>query len=38
MSQMKKQDKTPEKQLNDVEIGNQPKKEFRVIIVKMIKE
>ena len=38
MSQMKKQDKTPEKQLNDVEIGKQPKKEFRVIIVKMIKE
>ena len=38
MSQMKKQDKTPEKQLSDVEIGNLPKKEFRVIIVKMIKE
>ena len=28
MSQMKRQDKTPEKQLNEVEIGNFPEKEF----------
>ena len=33
---MKKQDKTLEEQLNEVEIGNPPKKEFRVMIVKMI--
>ena len=34
---MKEQDKTPEKQLNEVEIGNLPEKEFR-IIVKMIQD
>ena len=33
--QMKEQDKTPEKQLNEVEIGNLPEKEFRIMIVKM---
>ena len=31
MSQMKGQDKTPEKQLNEVEIGNFPEKEFRIM-------
>ena len=36
--QMKEQDKTPEKQLNEVEIGNLPEKEFRIIIVKMIQD
>ena len=36
MYQMKEQDKTPEKQLNEVEIGNVPEKEFRIMIVKMI--
>ena len=30
--------KTPEKQLNEVEIGNLPKKEFRITIVKMIQD
>ena len=30
------QDKTPEKQLNEVEIGNLPEKELRIMIVKMI--
>ena len=35
MSQMKGQDKIPEKQLNEVEIGNLPE-EFRIMIVKMI--
>ena len=30
MYQRKEQDKTPEKQLNEVEIGNLPKKEFRI--------
>ena len=38
MSQMKGQDKTPEKQLNEVEIGNLPEKEFRITIVKMIQD
>ena len=38
MSQMKGQDKTPEKQLNEVEIGNCPEKEFRIMIVKMIQD
>ena len=38
MYQMKKQDKTPEKQLNDVEIDNLPEKEFRIMTVKMIQD
>ena len=38
MSQMKGQDKTPEKQLNEVEIDNLPEKEFRIMIVKMIQD
>ena len=38
MSQMKGQDKTPEKQLSEVEIGNLPEKEFRIMIVKMIQD
>ena len=38
MFQTKEQDKTPEEELSKVEIGNLPKKEFRVVIVKMIKE
>ena len=38
MYQMKEQDKTPEKQLNEVEIGNLPEKEFRIMIVKMIQD
>ena len=37
MSQMKGQVKTPEKQLNEVEIGL-PGKEFRIMIVKMIQD
>ena len=36
MSQMKGQDRTPEKQLNEVGTGNIPEKEFRIMIVKMI--
>ena len=35
---MKEQDKTPEKQLKEVEIGNLPKKDFRIMIVKMIQD
>ena len=38
MSQMKRQDKTPEKQQNEVEIGNLPKKEFRIMIVEIIQD
>ena len=38
MYQMKEQDKTPQKQLNEVEIGNLPEKEFRIMIVKMIQD
>ena len=38
MYQMKEQDKTPEKQLNEVEIGNLPDKEFRIMIVKTIQD
>ena len=38
MFQMKKQDKTLEEELSKVELGNQPDKEFRVVIIKMIKE
>ena len=36
MSQMKGQDKTPEKQINEVEIGKAPEKELRIMIVNMI--
>ena len=35
---MKGQDKTPEKQLNEVEIGNLPEKEFIIMIMKMIQD
>ena len=35
---LKEQEKTPEEQLRDVEIGNLPEKEFRVMTVKMIQE
>ena len=38
MYQMKEQEKIPEKQLNEVEIGNLPEKEFRIMIVKMIQD
>ena len=35
ISQMKGQDKTPEKQLNEVETGKLSEKEFRIMTVKM---
>ena len=38
MSQMKGQGKTPEKQLNEVEIGSILEKEFRIMVVKMIQD
>ena len=37
-SHMKGQDKIPEKQLNEVEIGNPPEKEFRIMRVNMIQD
>ena len=37
MFQAKEQDKTP-KELSEVDIGNVPKKEFRVMIIMMTKE
>ena len=36
--QMKEQDKTREKQLNEVEIGNLSEKEYRIMIVKMFQD
>ena len=38
MYQIKEQDKTPEKQLNEMEIGKLPEKEFRIMIVKIIQD
>ena len=35
---MKEQDKTLEEKLSEVETGSLPKKEFRLVIIKMIKE
>ena len=38
MSLIKGQDETPEKQLNKVETGNLPEKEFRITTVNMIQD
>ena len=38
MPQMMVQDKTPEKQLNEVDIDNLPEKEFRIMTVKIIQD
>ena len=38
MSQVKEQDKTPEKQIKEVDIGNLSEKEFRMMIVQMIQD
>ena len=38
MYQIKEQDKIPDKQLNEVEIGNLPENEFKIMIVKMIQD
>ena len=38
MFQMKEQDKYPEKQLNEVEIGNLSEKAVRIMIMKMIQD
>ncbi|VFV26099.1 Hypothetical predicted protein [Lynx pardinus] len=34
--QMKEQDKTSEKELNETEISNRPDKEFKVMVIKML--
>ena len=38
MYQMKEKNKTPEKQLNEMEISKLPEKESRIMIVKMIQD
>ena len=38
MIQTKEQEKNPEEELSDVDIGNLPEKEFRVMTVKMIQD
>ena len=38
VSQMKGQDKTPEKQLNEVEVANLPENEFKIMTVMMIQD
>ena len=35
---MKEQDKTSEKELNEIEISNLPDKEFKVMVIKMLTE
>ena len=35
---MKEQDKTPEEQISEMEIGNLPEKQFRVMTVKIIQD
>ena len=37
-SQMKEQDKIPEKQLDEMKIGNLPEKEFKIMVVNMIQD
>ena len=38
MIQMKEQDKTPKEELSEVEISNIPNKDFKVKVIKMLKE
>ena len=38
MSWMKEQGKTPEEQLSEVNIGNPPEKDFKVMIVRVIQD
>ena len=35
---MKGQDKTPEKQLDEMKTGNRPEKEFKIMVVNMIQD
>ena len=38
MIQMKEQDKTPKEEISEVEISNIPNKDFKVKVIKMLKE
>ena len=38
MFQTKEQDKTPETDLNEMEIGDLPDKEFKIMVIKMLTE
>ena len=38
MAQMKEQIKTPEKELNEMEISNLSNAEFKILVVRMLKE
>ena len=38
LSQLKGQEKTPEEQVDEENIGNLPEKEFRIMIMKMIQD
>ena len=38
MSQMKEQIKTPEKELNEIEISNLSDAEFKSLVIRMLKE
>ena len=38
IAQMKEQNKTPEKELNEMEIANQSDAEFKTMVIRMLKE
>ena len=38
MAQMKEQNKTPEKELKEMEISNLPDAEFKTLVIRMLKE
>ena len=38
MAQMKEEIKTPEKELNEMEIGNLSDAEFKTLVIRMLKE
>ena len=38
MAQMKEQNKTPEKELNKMEIGNLSDAEFKILVIKKLRE
>ena len=38
MSQMKEQDKVPEKELNKIETNNLPEAEFETLVIRMLSE
>ena len=38
MAQMKEQNKTPEKELNETEIANLSEAEFKTLVIRMLRE